>query len=455
MKIKNVFTVLLIAFILASCTPAARVVSTETTAPISTFTPVLPTPSSTSVPPTSTPTAPIETLSITKKSVRQFASAMQTAGINVTAEQILQQGLEIQTVTGADSKQYEIATTHLDPNPSQEGEILEGDYPLMIKTEKGWEEISLANTLSIFGKETQVRAEPGNSQQLNALSEFSSLWVTTTSDGFLFPQSEGGTIDYKIPEYFVTVAKDRVVGGQLAWGYEPLLPQWLKNLSTDQLKMVALSHIAETMNHFYNFAPTKKYDWIIAAEAASPTLYTKKLGNNGTDISYIIEQYEHANAVMTAQKRVRGVNGDRLAYSDFINGITDNRLNKIIPLIKELKDRNLLDVFHLQLRYVGGVNLNPMNPPTQEDLTNLSNRIFAETGVPVIFTEIGIEGEGDSTAIFSNTINACKESVACLGVQLDRIGADNPNEHELFDYNNGQAERNSTYFEVLKNILLR
>jgi len=40
MKIKNIFTVLLVAFILASCAPAAKVVPTETAFPTSTLTPV-------------------------------------------------------------------------------------------------------------------------------------------------------------------------------------------------------------------------------------------------------------------------------------------------------------------------------------------------------------------------------------------------------------------------------
>jgi hypothetical protein len=44
MKIKSIITVLLVAFILASCAPVAKVVPTETTVPTSIFTPVPPTP---------------------------------------------------------------------------------------------------------------------------------------------------------------------------------------------------------------------------------------------------------------------------------------------------------------------------------------------------------------------------------------------------------------------------
>jgi GH35 family endo-1,4-beta-xylanase len=50
MKIKNIITILLIAFILASCAPAAKVVPTKTAIPTSTFTPIPPTPTITPTP---------------------------------------------------------------------------------------------------------------------------------------------------------------------------------------------------------------------------------------------------------------------------------------------------------------------------------------------------------------------------------------------------------------------
>lgn len=50
MKIKNIVTVLLIAFILASCTPAAKVVPAEMAIPTSTITPIPPTPTITLTP---------------------------------------------------------------------------------------------------------------------------------------------------------------------------------------------------------------------------------------------------------------------------------------------------------------------------------------------------------------------------------------------------------------------
>ena len=132
---------IVLSFLLAACssTTATPLVTTKTPIPLkpTLIESLTLTPSKT---PIETLIPPIETLSATRESVSQFSRAIQKAGINITVEQILQQGLKIQSISGLNGKQYEIATTHLDPDPNQKGEALEGDYPLMFKMEKGeWE----------------------------------------------------------------------------------------------------------------------------------------------------------------------------------------------------------------------------------------------------------------------------------------------------------------------------
>jgi len=111
MKIKKIVTVLLIAFILASCAPAAKVVSTEAVVPTSTFTPIPPTPTITPTPipptPTITPT-PIPTIDIEGQNIPdprfsnpelfnleksnapipQFVHALSLAGFEVSAKAV-------------------------------------------------------------------------------------------------------------------------------------------------------------------------------------------------------------------------------------------------------------------------------------------------------------------------------------------------------------------------------
>ncbi|MCC6956713.1 MAG: hypothetical protein IT316_07960 [Anaerolineales bacterium] len=128
----------------------------------------------------------------------------------------------------------------------------------------------------------------------------------------------------------------------------------------------------------------------------------------------------------------------------------DPRLVKIKNILKLLKSKNLIDVFYLQLRYVGYPNLNPANPPSREDLKKLADRIYAETGVPVMFIEVGIKGNGDIQKIFSNTTGACMDSPVCLGIQINSVfGAGQEEPISIFSYGGNNPPPNSGYYGML------
>lgn len=461
MKIKKIVTVLLIAFMLVSCAPAATVAPTETVIPTLTFIPIPPTLKlAPSAIPTETPILPLESQPITQESVSQFISAMQKAGINITAEQILQQGLLIQTITGTDGKQYEIAITHIDPDPTQKGESLEGDYPLMIKLEEGkWEELTAKKGFALKGKEIQVRAEPGDGKQIPALKNFGYLQLTTTTDGWLDPAIPNEKMDFEIPDFFAGISNDRVSLAQLAWGYRGMLKPWVLGLGKEEQKARILSNIDVIMTHFYTKFESKNFDITVAAEATSPNLYPMLFqgsDSNKPDYSYLVEQYQQAQDVMTRFERVRGITADRLAYSDFINGVNDPKLEKIYKILELLKNNNLIDVFYLQLRYVGAPCLDPLNPPSRESLTKLADSIYAKTGVPVMFIEVGMKDSGDPEKIFGGTVGACMDSPACIGVQIDSVGGGTNDESpvSVFTYDKvGNPIPNEGYYAMLKAIL--
>ncbi len=150
MKNKNIITVFLFTTILVSCAPTVIVASpTEINVPT-----LIPTLTFTPIPPTSTPTPipPIETLPITQQSISQFANAMQKVGIDIVAEQILQQGLQIKNKISVNGEEYEIAIIHLDPDPKKQGETIEGDYGIMIRIEGGdWERLTYKNGGAVNG----------------------------------------------------------------------------------------------------------------------------------------------------------------------------------------------------------------------------------------------------------------------------------------------------------------
>lgn len=113
MKIKNIFTVLLIALILASCAPAAKVVSTETAIPTSTFTPI---PSTPTITPTPLPEniADAKDLSIwINNYVHAFGGKVTVNDVSMDASQLLSEIKNnpekfIQTKIGKSQVAYEL-----------------------------------------------------------------------------------------------------------------------------------------------------------------------------------------------------------------------------------------------------------------------------------------------------------------------------------------------------------
>ncbi|MFN4212997.1 MAG: hypothetical protein ACK4FL_03510, partial [Microgenomates group bacterium] len=71
--------------------------------------------------------------------IPQFVNAMKMAGIEVTGEEVAQ-GITYQQLKDKDGKPFIVAVYNLDPNPSKQGETLEGPIPLMIwDKEGGWD----------------------------------------------------------------------------------------------------------------------------------------------------------------------------------------------------------------------------------------------------------------------------------------------------------------------------
>lgn len=135
MEIKNIVTVLLVAFILTSCAPAAKVVPTETAIPTSTFTPIPPTPTIT---PTLIPTINIEGQTVPDPRfsnpelfdlekphapIPQFVHALNSAGVEVSAKAV-NDGLAYKAIK---AKNGDIAillmTTDFPETPYNEGGI--------------------------------------------------------------------------------------------------------------------------------------------------------------------------------------------------------------------------------------------------------------------------------------------------------------------------------------------
>lgn len=136
MKPRLILLTLLVFAILSSCAPVTTPTPAPTATEAATIVPTVTTA------PTITPTPSLVSLPVTRQCIDSFVVALQNAGLDTSAEKIFKNGLKIQNMTAVDGSTFEIATTHIDPDPTRQSELLEGDYPLMIKMENEWVEVT-------------------------------------------------------------------------------------------------------------------------------------------------------------------------------------------------------------------------------------------------------------------------------------------------------------------------
>jgi len=488
MKTKNIITVLLIAVILASCAPAAKVVPTETPVP----------PTETPVPPTETP-VPIPTLSpetvgglegipdphatnpelfdLTKQgaTIPQFVNAMRMVGIEVMGEQIVQ-GINFQELKDKDGRPFVIAAYNLNPDPNKTGEPLEGPIPLLIAEqgkngEWAWRKIDITDGFRHYAKEVQITTESGwgNSQLRAAVEDgwkyFRDTWVITNlgEETTYHPTDPNKLNEEKLlfADRFISraPAEGRIVAGHLIWTYpgpnpnKPILPSYIIDASPEQLVGYTTQHARQVVEYLCQKYPTKEFDFVVAAELTSGNLFRKKgvpLNLDNLESSFVVNAYEEVNGILKKYNRVRGPQGNRLAYSDFITSLKDPHIEGIEKILVTLKERGLIDVFYLQLRY--GPNLDPKRPPTEKQLSDFIEALTNKTGVPVILSEVGVSGSSpeDALYIYSSVVKACKKSKQCLGIMFDKVVPENNQEIELFTSNKNRAIPNEIYYELLK-----
>lgn len=399
--------IIILLFLLTACSTATPVLAPTKTPwllesmssetpnflePTSTKT-LTPTPSET---PTETAIPPIETMPVTQESVSQFANAMQEAGINITAELILQQGLQFQTVTGVDGKQYEVAFVHLDIVPSKQGEILEGNYPLMIKSDsEQWEEATLGNIGTLAGKEIGISygfvTSPGVRE---AAANFNSAEVAWDLRWDATEPSQGVTMfgynsdKYSYPDREVDYAIEH---GQSVMGM-PLIdwnsyPTWLtkgineETFTPDQVKEFVKSRIVKTMEQYKGKINT----WVVVNEFHPISLgwhddvLQKSLGDY-TEFAFQTARDESNKIEKETGKKVV------LLYNDSNNEFPSAPVfQKDFDLAKKLMSKGLIDGMGLEMHIM---QLND-HIPTYEEIKTVIDQ-YKQQGIPVHITELDI-----------------------------------------------------------------
>jgi endo-1,4-beta-xylanase len=382
MKTKTLLTVIL-SIVLVSCAPVS--ISTPTEIPIptatKTLTPAPPTP-------TITPIPALESLPETQKSVNQFVNAMQNAGINVTSEQILQQGLMIKEITGVDGKRYEIVST-------------DDGYPLMIKADEGWQGITPASLYTALGKQYGVEALAGgnDAERFKVLKDqFNQMTITALS--WKRSQPAEGTPVLEIPQAYLEKA---LINGQtptfqhLVYGNSTDIPDshWLRTgeYSKEDAIKIMQQHITDVMvsNRIFMDKLIKegkvtnsdiKLQYIVVNEGVNePSYYwVNKIGHEYIELAFQTARLADPKAV--------------LLYNDFGHEMPNmSNVEGVFSVVKNLKDKGLIDGVGMQMHFIGGSD----SPNSNLSIDKLEAGILAQMkryediGVDVYITELDVD----------------------------------------------------------------
>jgi hypothetical protein len=230
-------------------TPYLEIIPTKTNAP---------TPS-----PRETPIPPIETVPIAQESINDFIGAAQKAGFDITSEQLLEEGFTIQTIIGANGKQYKVATVYLDPDASQQGEALEGNYPLMIKTETEWRKLIPRDLKTILGIDIGISADASEEIRNRSYLETVNLFPLLVPDG-AFMHRNMQKYPNATPFFFELAHKDEMTLRISIAFWRKDIPESIKSANSEQVEKYMDDRVEEVMKYAEK---GKKIEIIFANEA--------------------------------------------------------------------------------------------------------------------------------------------------------------------------------------------
>jgi len=403
MKTIPLFTVILV-IVLASCAPASISTPTKVSVPTATitFTPILLTP-------TTTPIPALESLPETQKSVSLFVNAMQNAGISTTTEQILQQGLTVISISGKDGKTYEVAIVHIDPNPNEQSEMLEGNYPLMIKMENGWERATLKNIGDLIGFEFGAQGIARRIKQVqgyaDVLGENYNLVMTEDEINQKVVNQARGQYDFNRAHTIIEFAQKYnliIQNHHLVPDEVRHYPEWMQenNIPKEELQGLLKEYIADTVSLFEE-QPTQ---WSVVNESfeTKDNPWYWAFGDG-----YIEKAFELAR------------NADPKAtfiYNDYDIEISTTKREQVYKLVSGLADKNLINGVGMQM------HLDGRNPPSKEQVFEAMKR-FEDLGLSIYVTELdvdmtNVQGTNEEklviqAMIYKDMLSACIESLIC------------------------------------------
>jgi len=340
-----------------------------------------------------------------KDAINPFVDAMKMAGIEVTADQV-NQDLIIQELKDKDGNSFMVTTYNLNPDLTNTNEAFEGPIPLAI-VQKGeneeweWGKIFLRNLAEKTGIRIGAEAlgegkddEKGRfkifAEQFNQMTIMNLSWKRSEPTKPTDIQKIHPKLD--VPKSLLQKALKNNQAATFLWliyGNSGDMPDsyWLRknNFTKDEAITIMQNHIRAVMRLNRSVVDQAGVDiplqYIVVNEGVNEPHYywASKIGPE-----YIELAFQEAR---TADSKAT------LIYNDYGHELPNmSNANGVFKVVKNLKDKGLIDGVGMQMHFIGRDNINP-NISIQELEKGIRAQIdrYAQVGVRVYITEFDVD----------------------------------------------------------------
>ncbi|MBI3366575.1 endo-1,4-beta-xylanase, partial [Candidatus Roizmanbacteria bacterium] len=269
--------------------------------------------------------------------------------------------------------------------------------PLFIATqdqksgEWGWNNLNLRTadekTGAIYGSEALTGGN--DNVRLKVIKEhFNQMTITGLS--WKRSQPSEKDLELRIPNSYL---KDAIINKQdvtflhLVYGINSETPDWLRNGNYTKDQLIRIMH-----DHITNIMTSNRK---IVDDAGSNIQLQYSVVNEGVDQpNYFWSSRIGPSYIQSAFQTARTADPKAiLIYNDYAHELpTARKTDRVFQVVKELKDKQLIDGVGMQMHFIGKDNLDP-NLPIQYLEEGIRSQIkrYGEIGVKVYITELDVD----------------------------------------------------------------
>jgi GH35 family endo-1,4-beta-xylanase len=410
MKIKKIITVLLVAFILASCAPVVTVIPTETIVPTSTYTPSPPTITSTPAPENLADSQNLQNW--TDDYIHGFGSKTIVNNVEMNAEQLLS---EIKSNPKAYIKIAKV-------NDVEYLFLVVNETPLaMMGSDNIWKDVSYKDLApqrmsigssfatwtgdydddsrykTIFAQNFNLVATDGS------LSEYD-LLRKIPNDAELTPQQAIDLYDWtdfdKIAEY---ARQNKLPLRAMHLFLSPVVgmntPQWLEKMSNEQLREYIKLHIASVLSRAQFQEASVANEAFYGAGIPGNSFFYSRLGESYIEIAFqAAHELSPDTTLILNDNIVYGRQGQGSDDGVWTNSVLNGESNAILNFVKKEVSKGIpINGVGIESHLTGSdfvsTNGNDAIEKYKSDLMELFNK-YQEIGMDVYITELDVNIAG-------------------------------------------------------------